>query len=102
MVRTRKEYPEFSTGIYRVLETSEPAKIFAHACQDDFGNAVIAAHNLTDAPVQIAIKHWEKDFDHFIHLFDERANEKIRKVEIVLKLPRFGFSWLRLRKRMCL
>jgi hypothetical protein len=47
MIRIRKEYPEFSMGAYRVLETSEPTKIFAHSCEDENGNAVIAAHNLT-------------------------------------------------------
>ena len=99
MIRTRKEYPEFSTGTYRVLQTSEPTKIFAHSCQDDNGNAVIAAHNLTDAPVKVGIKLWEKTFDHFIHLFDERSNEKIKKAEIDLALPGFGFTWLRLRQK---
>jgi maltose alpha-D-glucosyltransferase/alpha-amylase len=39
MIRTRKEYPEFSIGTYRVVETSEPTKIFAHSCQDESGNA---------------------------------------------------------------
>ena len=99
MIRTRKEYPEFSTGTYRVLETSEPTKIFAHRCQDENGNAVIAAHNLTEAPIKVVIKLWEKTFDHFIHLFDERPNEKIKKAEIRLELPAFGFSWLRLRQK---
>jgi maltose alpha-D-glucosyltransferase / alpha-amylase len=99
MIRTRKEYPEFSTGTYRVLETSEPTKIFAHSCQDENGNAVIAAHNLTEAPIKVVIKLWEKTFDHFIHLFDERPNEKIKKSEIGLELPGFGFSWLRLRQK---
>jgi hypothetical protein len=32
MIRTRQEYPEFSTGTYGVLETSEPTRIFAHSC----------------------------------------------------------------------
>jgi maltose alpha-D-glucosyltransferase / alpha-amylase len=99
MIRTRKEYPEFSTGTYRVLETSEPLKIFAHSCQDEAGNAVIAAHNLTDAPVEVTIKLWEKNFDHFIHLFEELPNEKVTKAQIVLRLSEFGISWLRLRKR---
>jgi maltose alpha-D-glucosyltransferase/alpha-amylase len=99
MIRTRKEYPEFSTGTYRVLETSEPTKIFAHSCQDENGNAVIAAHNLTEGSIKVVIKLWEKTFDHFIHLFDERPNEKIKKAEIDLELPPFGFSWLRLRQK---
>ena len=92
MIRTRKEYPEFSTGTYCVLETSEPTKIFAHSCQDENGNAVIAAHNLTEAPIKVVIKLWEKTFDHFIHLFDERPNEKIRNSGIGLELAGFGFS----------
>jgi maltose alpha-D-glucosyltransferase/alpha-amylase len=99
MIRTRKEYPEFSTGVYRVAETSEPTKIFAHSCQDENGNAVIAVHNLTETPTKAVIKLWEKTFDHFIHLFDERPNEKIKKAEISLELPGFGFSWLRLRQK---
>jgi hypothetical protein len=77
----------------------EPTKIFAHSCQDENGNAVIAAHNLTEAPIKVVIKLWEKTFDHFIHLFDERPNEKIKKAEIGLELPAFGFSWLRLRQK---
>jgi len=44
------------------------------------------------------LKLWEKTFDHFIHLFDERPNEKIKKAEIEMELPGFGFSWLRLRQ----
>jgi maltose alpha-D-glucosyltransferase/alpha-amylase len=99
MIRTRKEYPEFSTGTYRVVETSEPTKIFAHSCQDEDGNAVIAAHNLTEAPTKVVLKLWEKTFDHFIHLFDERPNEKIKKAEISLALSGFGFSWIRLRQK---
>ena len=99
MIRTRKEYPEFSTGTYRVVETSEPTKIFAHSCQDESGNAVIAVHNLTEDSVKVEIKLWAKTFDHFVHLFDERPNEKIKKAEINLELPAFGFSWLRLRQK---
>ncbi|MBV8225077.1 MAG: hypothetical protein JO232_07815 [Verrucomicrobia bacterium] len=99
MIRTRKEYPEFGTGTYRLLETSEPNKIFAHSCQDENGNAVIAAHNLTPKPSKVTIELWEKTFDHFVHLFDQLPNEKIRNAEIHLKMPGFGFSWLRLRQR---
>lgn len=99
MIRTRKEYAEFSTGTYRVLETSESTKIFAHSCQDENGNAVIAAHNLTEGSIKVVVKLWEKTFDHFIHLSDERPNEKIKKTEIDLELPPFGFSWLRLRQK---
>jgi maltose alpha-D-glucosyltransferase / alpha-amylase len=99
MIRTRKEYPEFSTGAYRVLETSAPTKVFAHSCQDENGNAVIAAHNLTETRTRVVIKLWEKTFDHFIHLFDELPNEKIKTAQITLDLSPFGFSWIRLRQK---
>jgi glycosidase len=88
-----------STGTYRVLETSEPTKVFALICQDENWNAVTAVHNLTETPVSVFSKLWEKTFDHFIHLFDERPNEKIKKAEIGLELPGFGFSWLRSRQK---
>jgi hypothetical protein len=77
----------------------EPTKIFAHSCQDENRNAVVAAHNLTEAPIKVVIKLWEKTFDHFIHLFDERPNEKIKNAGIGLELSGFGFSWLRLRQK---
>jgi hypothetical protein len=99
MIRIRKEYPEFSMGAYRVLETSEPTKIFAHSCEDENGNAVIAAHNLTPKSSKVVIKLWEKTFDHFVHLFDQLPNEKIKNPEIHLILPAFGFSWLRLLRK---
>jgi maltose alpha-D-glucosyltransferase/alpha-amylase len=99
MIRTRKEYPEFSTGAYRLLVTSAPTKVFAHSCQDENGNAVIAAHNLTETRTKVVIKLWEKTFDHFIHLFDELPNEKIKNAEITLNLSPFGFSWIRLRQK---
>jgi maltose alpha-D-glucosyltransferase / alpha-amylase len=75
MIRTRKEFPEFSTGAYRVLETSEPNKIFADSCQNENGNAVIAAHNLTPKPSKVTIELWDKTFDHFVHLFDQLPDE---------------------------
>jgi hypothetical protein len=63
------------------------------------GNAVVAAHNMSEAPMKVVIKLWEKTFDYFVRLFDERPNEKIKKAEIVLELPAFGFSWLRCGRR---
>jgi hypothetical protein len=48
MIRTREEFPESGTSAYRILETDKPKTIFAHACEDDAGSAVLATHNLSD------------------------------------------------------
>ena len=90
----------YQRGIRRRLAPMFGGRLdFAHSCQDENGNAVIAAHNLTEAPIKVVIKLWEKTFDHFIHLFDERPNEKIKNAGIGLELSGFGFSWLRLRQK---
>jgi maltose alpha-D-glucosyltransferase / alpha-amylase len=99
MIRTRKEYPEFGTGSYRILETDKPKTIFAHACEDDGGRAVLAAHNLSDKPVTVTIHLWKDSFDHFVYLFEEWEDEAISDGKINLKLPAHGYSWLRLAPR---
>jgi hypothetical protein len=72
--------------IYSLIFTiPEPTKIFAHSCQDENGNAVVAAHNMTEAPIKVVIKLWAKTFDYFIHLFDERPND-LRSPSRQLKL----------------
>jgi maltose alpha-D-glucosyltransferase / alpha-amylase len=99
MIRTRKEYPEFGTGSYRILETDRPKVIFAHACEDDGGHAVLAAHNLSDKPETVTVHLWKDSFDHFAYLFEEREDERISDGKIHLKLPGHGYSWLRLAPR---
>jgi maltose alpha-D-glucosyltransferase/alpha-amylase len=96
MIRTRKEYPEFGTGSYRILETNSPKTIFAHACEDDGGRAVLAAHNLSDKPETVTVHLWKDGFDHFVYLFEEWEDERISEGKINLKLPAHGYSWLRL------
>lgn len=96
MIRTRKEFPEFGTGTYRILETDKPKTVFAHACEDDAGRAVLAAHNLSSKSDSVTIRLWKNEFDHFVFLFEERENEQISDGTIKLKLPPHGYSWLRL------
>ena len=96
MIRTRKEFPEFGTGTYRILETDRPKTIFAHACEDEAGSAVLAAHNLTQEAESVTVRLWKNEFDHFVNLFEEQENEPILDGKIKLKLPPYGYSWLRL------
>ena len=96
MIRTRKEFPEFGTGTYRILETDKPKTIFAHACEDDAGHAVLAVHNLSSQSESVAIRLWNNEFDHFVSLFEERKNEQISDGKVKLTLAPCGYSWLRL------
>jgi maltose alpha-D-glucosyltransferase / alpha-amylase len=96
MIRTRKEFPEFATGTFRILETDRTKVIFAHACEDDAGRAVLAAHNLSNEAQSVTIRLWKSEFDHFHYLFEKRENERVSDAKINLKLPPRGYSWLRL------
>jgi maltose alpha-D-glucosyltransferase / alpha-amylase len=96
MIRTRKEFPEFGTGTYRILETDRPKTVFAHACEDDAGSAVLAIHNLSNAAEKVSIRLWKNEFDHIVYLFEERQTEPIIDEKIKLDLPPCGYSWLRL------
>lgn len=96
MIRTRKEYPEFGTGSYRILTTDKPGSIFAHACEDEAGHAVLAVHNLAPKSETVNIRLWKNGFDHCVFLFEERPNERISQRALKLKLPPHGYSWLRL------
>ena len=96
MIRTRKEFPEFGTGTYRILETDRIKTVFAHACEDDTGRAVLAAHNLSSKAESVTIRLWNNEFDHFVYLFEELGNERISDGKIKLRLPAHGYSWLRL------
>jgi maltose alpha-D-glucosyltransferase / alpha-amylase len=96
MIRTRKEFPEFGTGTYRILETDRPKTIFAHACEDDAGSAVAAVHNLSNEAEKVSIRLWKNEFSHIVYLFEQRESEPILDEKIKLDLPPCGYSWLRL------
>lgn len=99
MIRTRKEYPEFGTGRYWILESTHPEKVFAHACEDESGSAVAAVHNFSSEPATVSLQLWDKRFDHFVYLFEERGTELIKDAKISLELAGYGFSWLRLKTK---
>jgi glycosidase len=98
MIRTRKEYPEFGLGNYRILSSDQPEKVLAHACESENGDAVIAVHNFASVKVEVAIKLWNTGFDHLVYLFSESPNAPIHGSELQLSLPAFGFDWLRLKR----
>jgi trehalose synthase len=53
-IRTRKEWPEFGWGAWRVLGTRNPA-VLAHVATWD-GGSVLALHNFSDAPARCSVR----------------------------------------------
>jgi len=97
LIRTRKEYPEIGAGPYRFVENDCPRQVFAHACEDEAGNAIVALHNFTDEPVEVTLPLWDQRFTRFLYLFDELPNELIKDGRVTVKLRPYGFSWLRVK-----
>jgi maltose alpha-D-glucosyltransferase / alpha-amylase len=97
MIRTRKEYPEFGCGHWRIVENDRPEKVFAHACEEG-ENAVMAVHNLSDEPVEVNLKLWTDQFNHAVFLFGDIDSQKIKGKDLSMKLAGYGYDWLRLRR----
>jgi maltose alpha-D-glucosyltransferase / alpha-amylase len=99
LIRTRKEYPEIGAGNnYRFVENDCPGNVFAHACEDENGNALLAVHNFAGKPAEVTLHLWDERFTRFLYLFDELPNEPVKGGKITVKLAPYGFSWLRLKR----
>ncbi|MBV8274576.1 MAG: alpha-amylase family protein [Verrucomicrobia bacterium] len=95
MIRTRKEYPEFACGKYRLLESSRPDAIFAHACEDEAGNAVLAIHNLSHKPVKTSVHLWTDKLTQAVFLFGGNDDAAIVARELQIGLDGYGYNWIR-------
>ncbi|HYZ74943.1 MAG TPA: glycosyl hydrolase, partial [Chthoniobacterales bacterium] len=99
MIRTRKEYPEFSHGKYRLLESDRPEAIFAHACEDSEGNAVVAVHNLSHSPVTANIRLWTDQLSRAVFLFGENDEAAVENKDLPIALESYGYDWIRLKPK---
>ena len=97
MIRTRKEFPEFARGKYRLLESDPSAKIFAHACEDAEGRAVLAIHNLSREKVTAKIRLWTDTFAHAVFLFGDIDEAEIIGKDLPIELEGYGYNWVRLK-----
>jgi maltose alpha-D-glucosyltransferase / alpha-amylase len=97
MIRTRKEFPEFAHGKYRLLESDQAAKIFAHACEDGEGKAVLAIHNLSRDQVTAKIRLWTDKFTHAVFLFGGADEAEIDGKDLPIELESYGYNWVRLK-----
>jgi len=96
MIRTRKEYPEFGCGKWRLVESDCPDQIFAHACEEE-ASVVLAVHNLSGEPQKVNVRLWADRFDHAIFLFGDLDIAEIKDKNLPMKLPEYGYNWIRLR-----
>jgi maltose alpha-D-glucosyltransferase/alpha-amylase len=96
LIRRRRETPEFGWGEVSLLEC--PAKsLFAHRC--DWGDSsVIAIHNLGRRTARATFELGE-DIAAVDDLLEGRQHSLLDGGRLNVKLGRYGYLWLRLRRR---
>lgn len=94
-----KEFPEFAQGKYRLLESDRPEAIFAHACEDREGNAVVAVHNLSRSPVTATIRLWTDQLSRAVFLFGENDEVAVEHKDLPITLEGYGYDWIRLKPK---
>jgi maltose alpha-D-glucosyltransferase/alpha-amylase len=101
VIRTRKEWPEFGWGEWRVLGTRHPAVLATAATWD--GGSVLAVHNFGDAPARVSVRlpkeatgagRWRPIFGPT----DGPAPE-INGDRLSGELPPYGYHWYGRRER---
>jgi maltose alpha-D-glucosyltransferase/alpha-amylase len=99
-IRTRKEWPEFGWGEWRVLGTRNP-RVLAHVATWD-GASVLAVHNFSDAPARATIRlPVSARVGRWRPIFGQRGSEApiVTAAGVVsLELPAYGYHWLGRRK----
>jgi maltose alpha-D-glucosyltransferase/alpha-amylase len=99
-IRTRKEWPEFGWGEWRVLGTRNP-RVLAHVATWD-GASVLAVHNFSDAPARATIRlPGSARVGRWRPIFGQRGSEapNVTAAGVVsLELPAYGYHWLGRRK----
>jgi maltose alpha-D-glucosyltransferase/alpha-amylase len=85
LIRQRKECPEFGWGQLEVLHAKKSALV--HRCAWD-GTAVVAVHNLGDAPVTVPLPEDCTRLSDLLGTNDAKPGEKIT-------VEPYGFHWFR-------
>lgn len=98
LIRRRRECPELGWGRFRLVETAEPA-VMAHRADWD-GQTVLAVHNLGEAKVTTELRlDADDEGKSLVDLLGLDAVEADEDGRIALDLGRYGFRWMRLRRR---
>jgi maltose alpha-D-glucosyltransferase/alpha-amylase len=93
-IRTRKEWPEFGWGAWRVLGTRNPAAL-AHIATWD-GRSALAVHNFGDAPAKVSLRlpadavggRWRQIFGSA-----EDEPPGARSDQLSFELEPYGYRW---------
>jgi len=96
LIRRRRETPELGWGTSTLLETQAPA-LFAHRC-DWQGSTVVAVHNLGEDDVEATLE-LGSDVDGVDDLLEQREHELLDGGALRVRLGRYGYLWLRARRR---
>jgi maltose alpha-D-glucosyltransferase/alpha-amylase len=88
-IRTRKQYPEFGSGKWKIVETDEPS-VFACSSQQN-GNTVIAVHNLSPQPRTITLKSVE--YSHLLDVFGDRPYEQMDCNSQAIEVSGYSYRW---------
>ncbi len=93
-IRTRKEWPEFGWGEWRILGTRNP-HVLAHVATWD-GASVLALHNFGDAPAKVTVRIPEEGTGgRWQHIFG-RGDEDPEGIEgdtFSCELGPYGYHW---------
>ena len=92
-IRTRKEWPAFGWGGYRVLGTRSTAA-FAHISTWD-GSSALAVHNFSGAPVNVSVRlPAEAAKGPWKHIFGSDGEAPaVRSGRLSLELQPYGYHW---------
>lgn len=88
-IRTRKQYPEFGSGKWKIVATNEPS-VFAHSSQQN-GNTVIAVHNLSAQSCSVSLKSAE--YPHLLDVYSDRPYEQMDCHSNSIEISGYGYRW---------
>jgi trehalose synthase len=93
LIRRRRETHELALGTYRAVKT-RPKGVFAHRC-DWAGSAVLAVHNLGDAPVTFRLP--VEDLPDAVGVDDllRGGRLEVKRGGVAVELERYGYRWFR-------
>jgi trehalose synthase len=95
LIRRRRETPEIAWGTATLVETAAPA-LFAQR-SDWQGSTVVIVHNLGEDEVEADLELGE-DAVGVDDLLEPRGHDLRAKGRLKVKLARYGYLWLRVRR----
>lgn len=93
IIRTRRATPEIGWGDFRILDIDAP-EVLAHLCEWR-GNTVVALHNFSDEPREVAVDLEDRPSSgEWINILEDRDYEDAGDGRV--SLAGYGYRWLRL------